>query len=113
MIDALSSYNLTSVCQLVMKCITFRIYGVDCIREFCVEQGFPCSLLIQNECNESSYVMLPMLPIIQSYAQFGYWTNELVIYESLRQYPMPNFMCYDKQRCPFFHQLLRLVICDV
>jgi hypothetical protein len=93
--DALISSNLTFECQIVMACITFRRYGFDCIRQLCAIPGFPCLLHIHNVCNQSSYVMLPMLPIIQGYAQFGYWTNEVITYESLEQFPMPNFVCYD------------------
>jgi hypothetical protein len=106
--DALFSSNLTFECQIVMACITSRRYGFDCIRQLCAIQGFPCLLHIHNVCNQSSYVILPMLPIIQGYAQFGYWTNEVITYESLAQFPMPNFVCFDKQRCLFISSTFKI-----
>ncbi|CAF1170427.1 unnamed protein product [Rotaria sordida] len=45
--------------------------------------------------------MVPVLPVIQSYAQFGYWTNITIIYGSFGRIPLPDFVCYDIQRCPF------------
>lgn len=100
--NALRSSNLTLECQNVMSSITFGKYGIDFIKQICQNQNFPCSISIQNWCTTSTYILLPVLPFIQSYAQFGYWTNKSIIYESLGRIPWPDFMCVHKEFCPFF-----------
>ena len=46
--------------------------------------------------------IIPVVPIFQGHVRFGYRTNRTV---SLLMDPhllLPDFVCYDEQRCPFF-----------
>ena len=98
---ALRSSHLTSECEFLMWCISFGRYSLECIENLCQRQGFPCTFSIERVCKPSKYVMLPIFPLLQAHAQFGYWTNSMITYESLEAFPIPNFVCFDQQRCPF------------
>ena len=99
--DAQGSARLSLECKLVIACLVVGTHLADCIKAFCEGGRLPCTIHIDKVCNGSKYAILSVLPTIQNYVQFGYWTNKAIIYESFERTPLPDFLCYNAQRCPF------------
>jgi hypothetical protein len=57
---------------------------------------------VRSKCNHSNYVILPVLPILQDNLQFGYWANRTFPCQFFSEKQLPDFICYDTQRCPLF-----------
>ncbi|CAF3512691.1 unnamed protein product [Rotaria sp. Silwood1] len=87
--------NFSSLCWLLLISLMFGRWHTHEV--LCNNQLF---LSIQSKCNHSSYVILPVLPILQDDVQFGYWTNRTVNCFSFPQRQLPDFVCYNMQRCP-------------
>jgi hypothetical protein len=91
--------NLTYECWLLMSCLTFGRF-TDMCDTVCSRHS--CYLRIQSKCNTSSYVIFPTIPVFHGHILFGYWTKTVYYYRTVRTTIIPDFLCYDVQRCPFF-----------
>ncbi|UJR19055.1 hypothetical protein I4U23_022186 [Adineta vaga] len=98
------SSNLTSECFQVIKYIMLDKYGVLCPENICGIQHNFDSIFSESVCNESIYILFPMLPFLEEYAEFGFWKSTINNLYSFDNIPLPDFMCYNEKRCPFFEK---------
>ena len=98
--------NLTYECWLLMSCLTFSRHTNMCDT---ICKTMFCYLRIQSKCNTSAYVIFPTIPVFHGHVLFGYWTKTILYYHSgSRTMIIPDFLCYDVQRCPFFSYSFKL-----
>lgn len=106
LLDIRRSSMMSLKCFLALSCLILYRDEEFCVRETCGNEGYFCPISLQTVCNHSKYVLFPVLPVLQGYAQFGFWTNKTI--KSFTTIPLPDFVCYDPQRCPFLSSGFRL-----
>lgn len=95
------SSNLTSECIEVMKYIMqWDLYSLSFFHS-CKNKLSPCSFPIHTFCNHSTYVFFPILPFLQEYGEFGFWTNTVITIDNTDRMLLPDFICFNENRCPF------------
>jgi hypothetical protein len=92
--------HLKNLCKILAIALSLGNNCVDWITAMCAGQDLPCRIQTKDVCEKSDYILIPLLPYMQNYAHFGYWTNKSLIYESLDLIPRPDFVCFNQQRCP-------------
>ena len=99
LLDIQRSSTMSLKCFSTMACFMFQRSENFCVRE-CEDRKNGCSFALQTVCNHSNYILFPVLPILQGYAQFGFWANTTIKLSDTAQ--LPDFVCYDPQRCRLF-----------
>ena len=98
LLDIQRSSKMSFECCSTVACFVFKRNVKFCFQE-CGGENYSCSFALQTVCNHSKYILFPVLPILQGYAQFGFWANTTI--KPFAIAPLPDFVCYDSQRCPF------------
>ncbi|CAF1535660.1 unnamed protein product [Adineta ricciae] len=77
---------------------------VLCPEQVCGVQDSFCSVSLEAACNESIYILFPMLPFLHEYAEFGFWTSTINNLRPFDIIPLPDFICYNEERCLFLEK---------
>ena len=108
--QTLFSYEKNSIlpfdCWIALYCATGigNIANEQC-NTFC--RALRCTYDLQDKCT-SVLVLFPQQAILHNHIRFAYWTNKTIEKRIFQTSLLPDYVCYDAQRCPFLIPTLHM-----